>query len=178
MTPETKIIGFEHILTAAANFYKATNVTDSAKTNANEASVADAFRSPPPEVAAKKADGLRLRVHEDQLQIRKIRPVGWAAFWGFFFPNATVLELSGMLNVTLSVFPTHVQIEKRRWRASSVVLPNYSVSIPLYDEVGDFPIHQLHINSSLAFLYPFVPMHVEVMLDDKLAFGQGKFDPE
>lgn len=159
-----------------ADFYKATIVNELAKNSTDGASIAEAFRSPPPGATAKEKDGLRLRVHPDQtLTARRIRETGWAAFWAIFFPNATVVELSGRINVTLKIYPTHVQIEKRRWFSSTGMLARYSISIPVYDEVGDVAVHQLHARSELAFLYPFVPMHIEIALDEEAVFGQGKF---
>ncbi len=80
------------------------------------------------------------------------------------------------MNVTLKVYPTHVQIEKRRWFSGKGVLARYSVSIPVYDEIGDVPVFTMQIRSALAFLYPFVPMHVEVTLDDEAIFAQGRFE--
>lgn len=153
-------------------------MTEIANSNANEAtSVADAFRSPPAGVAVQESDGLRMSLRHDlALSVQQVRPFGWAAFWGIFFPSATVIELSGKFNVILHIYPTHVQIEKRRWYSKMGVLARYSISIPVYDEIGDHPVHQLTIQSVLAFLYPFVPMHIQVTLDEDVAFGQGKFE--
>ena len=78
--------------------------------------------------------------------------------------------------MTLTVYPTHVQIEKRRWLSKSGIFARYHISIPVYDEIGDTAVHQLHARSELAFLYPFVPMHVEIMIDEEAVFGQGKFE--
>jgi hypothetical protein len=177
MTPWiTLLCGF--ILTAPSKFGKATKVTEIANSSLNdESSVADAFRSPPPNAAAKVPDGLRVSLHADQpLLVRQIEPKGWAAFWAVFFPAPTVVELSGKFNATLYIYPTHVQIEKRRWLSKMGIFARYTISIPIYDEIGDAPKHQLHLQSALAFLYPFVPMHVQVTLDDEVAFGQGKFE--
>ena len=152
-------------------------MTEFAKTTIDNDSVAAAFRSPPAEATSTKSDGLRLRIYRDQdLAAQSISPVGWAAFWGVFFPSATVVELSGKLNETLHIYPTHVQIEKRKWFSGKGVLARYRISIPVYDEIGDSPVHHLHIQSALAFLYPFVPMHVCVMLDDEVVFGLGRFE--
>ena len=154
---------------------KVADISNSA-TN-SESAISEAFRSPSSETCAAKNDGLRLSIHDDRpLTVTQIRPTGWAAFWGWFFPNATVVELSGRLNVALRIFPSHVQIEKRRWFSSSSVLARFDISIPVYDEIGDAAKHQLRVRSALAFLYPFVPMHVEVSLDDDVVFSQGKFE--
>ncbi len=169
---------FAHILTARANFDKAKNVEEMTESEANnDTSVADAFRSPPASVTKEKLDGLRISIQRDQpLRVNQIRPRGWTAFWAVFFPSATVLELSGRFHTVLSIYPTHVQLETRRWPSKMGFLPNYEVSIPVYDEIGDSPTHHLHVQSALAFLYPFVPMHVQVTLDEGVAFGQGKFE--
>ncbi len=166
------------ILTAPSKFGKATKVTEIANSSLNDdTSVADAFRSPPPGAAAKVSDGLRVSLHADQpLLVQQIAPRGWAAFWAIVFPAPTVVELSGKFSATLHIYPTHVQIEKRRWLSKMGVFARYSISIPVYEEIGDAPKHQLHITSALAFLYPFVPMHVQVTLDDEAIFGQGKFE--
>jgi len=148
-------------LTATAEFHKATNVTEFAKTPTDEESVADAFRSPTPGSAATN---------------RRIDSTGWAAYWAFIFPDATVVEISGRFNTTLKIYPTHVQADERRWFSKASVIARYNVAIPVYDEIGDTVIHQLHVKSELAFLYPFVKMHAEVSVDDEVIFRQGKFE--
>ena len=151
-------------------------MTEFAKTSTDEASVTDAFRSPPPAAVPKDSDGvLRLRIYpQESLQVQSIPPSGWAAFWSIFIPGATVVQISGRINVTLRVYPLHVQIENRRWHGDLGMF-GYSVSIPVFDEIGDDKIFTFHARSKMAFLYPFVPMHVEVAIDNEVIFGQGKF---
>ena len=143
----------------------------------NETTINDAFRSPSEQASPKKTEGLRIPINEEKpLRVIRIRETGWAAVWGWFFPNATVIQLSGKMDVTLRIFPTHVQIEKRRWFVGSGLFGRFRISIPVYDEIGDTAKHQIQVQSRLAFLYPFVPMHVEVAVDDEVVFGQGKFE--
>lgn len=145
-------------------------------TSPTETTISEAFRSPAADAMPQKIDGLRLRVnHDEPLRIKQIRPRGMAAVWGLVFPNATILELSGRVNVTMRIYPSHLAIEKRRWVSSTSVLARFSISIPVYDEIGDRPVHQLVVQSALAFLYPFVPMHVQLALDDEVVFRQGKY---
>lgn len=150
------------------------------KTNSmagNETTIADAFRGPSDEASLKKSEGLRIPINtEKPLRVTQIREKGWAAVWGLLFPNATVIELSGRMNVKLRIFPTHVAIEKRRWFVGSGFFGRFRITIPVYDEFGDSAKHQIRVQSKLAFLYPFVPMHVEVAVDDEVVFGQGKFE--
>ena len=154
-------------------------MTDSAKTSSEETSVADAFRSPSPEGASKPTDGIRLKIHPDlPIVARKIQPRGWSAFWRYVFPDATVVEISRRFNVTLKIYPTNVHIGERRWISPLSVIPRYHVTIPVYDEFGDSVVHKIHIKSQLAFLYPFVPMHIKVTVDDVEVFGQGKHEFE
>ena len=47
--------------------------------------------------------------------------------------------------------------------------------IPLFDEIDDQPVHQIVVDSALAFLYPFEPMHVQIAIDEEVVFRQGKF---
>jgi len=142
-----------------------------------ETTISSAFRSPPADALPQKSESLRLRVeHDTPLSVKQIRPSGMSAVWGLIFPNATVLELSGRIELKMLIYPSHVQIEKRRWTSSTNLLARFSISIPIYDEIGDQPVHQLVIHSALAFLYPFVPMHVQVALDDEVVFSQGKYD--
>lgn len=60
--------------------------------------------------------------------------------------------------------------------SSTSVLARFTISIPVYDEIGDTPVHMIEIRSAIAFLYPFVPMHVQVAVDDEVVFVQGKFE--
>ena len=155
-------------------FYKATKLSDLAKTNAPTC-VSEAFRSPASFTTAKD-DGIRLSIDSSKdLFVRNLQPTGWGAVWSWLFPSATVVELSGRLNVTLKVFPSHVQIRKRRWFSKSSVLARFEIAIPVFEEIGDEPSHQIIVRSALAFLYPFVPMHVEVAVNDQVVFAQGKF---
>lgn len=167
------------ILTAGTYFDKSTRAADISNSTANnDSSVAEAFRSPAAGTVPKKVEGLRLRIREHEpLRVNQIRPVGWAAVWGWFFPNATVVELSGKLDLTLHIYPSHVQIAGRRWFTSGFPA-RLRTSIPVYDEIGDDRKHLVHVRCVLAFLYPFVPMHVEVRLDDETVFGQGKFQQQ
>lgn len=138
--------------------------------------MADAFRGPSAEASARKTKGLRIPIHDGKpVSVLQIQPTGWAAFTGLLFPNATVIELGGKLNVTLRIYPSFVQIERRKWFNTSSLIGRFFISIPVYDEIGDDEKHYLHIRSALSFLYPFVPMHVQVSLDDEVVFGQGKF---
>jgi hypothetical protein len=162
-------------LTANATFHKATKLTEFAKTETNT-SISDAFRTPSSQTTTKD-DGLRMRVRRDQpLVVKQIQPKGWAAVVGWLFPNATVVEFSGKFEVTLHIYPSHIQVQKRRWFSKSSVLARFEISIPVFDEIGDTPTHVILVKSALAFLYPFVPMHVQVSVDNVPLFAQGKFD--
>ena len=169
----------EHcILTAGTSFDKPTPMTDPANSTTNaKTSIADAFRGPSSGASPRKIKGLRIPVDSRKpLSVLKIEPMGWAAYWGLLFPNATVIQLGGKLNVVLRIYPAFVQIEKRKWTHKSALFGRFAITIPVFDEIGDEAKHQIRIRSELAFLYPFVPMHVEVAIDDEVVFGQGKFD--
>lgn len=152
------------------------NVTEFTNSRTHEASVADAFRSPAAGKTSEPSEGLRLRVHDLPIAVQQVKPTGWAKVWAIAFPDATIVQISGRINVTLKIYPTNVHIDDRRWDSPTSVLARYNVTIPVYDEVGDSVVHQLRVRSSLAFLYPFVPMHVQVAIDDEVIFGQGKYE--
>jgi len=139
--------------------------------------MADAFRGPSADATPRKIKGLRIPIHDEkELRVVKIEPTGLAVFTGLLFPNATVIQLEGKLNVRLRIYPSFVQIERRKWFNTSSLIGRFSISIPVFDEIGDTEKHFIHIRSTLAFLYPFVPMHVEVAVDNEVVFGQGKFE--
>lgn len=142
----------------------------------SETTIADAFRSPARSDQTPQNNGLRRRINaQEALVVRRLMPRGFAALWGLIFPNATVVQLSGKVNLTLRVYPSHVQIENRRWFSSTSVLARFHIEIPLFDEIGDQPVHQIVVDSALAFLYPFEPMHVQIAIDEEVVFRQGKF---
>ena len=145
-------------------------------TTESETTISDAFRSPAGSTLARQNNGVRLRIDVEQpLRVRQIRSEGFAAIWGLLFPNATVVELSGKVNLLLRIYSTHVSIESRRWFSSSSVLARFRIEIPLFAEIGDQPAHTIVVESALAFLYPLVPMHVQITFDDEVIFRQGKF---
>lgn len=145
----------------------------------NQTTVSEAFRSPSSSAALEKNDGLRLAISEGTpIRVERVRQMGWADFIvSLLIPAPTTIQLSGMLNVRLRICPSHVEIDKRKWKPPKPVLARYRLSIPVYDEIGDVPKHLIHVQSRLAFLYPFVPMHIEVSVDDDVVYGQGKFRP-
>ena len=165
------------ILARSVSFDKSNEMTNKPDYTAeSETTIADAFRSPAGSDLARQNDGVRLRIDQEQaLRVRHITAQGFAAVWGLLFPNATVVELSGKVNLRLRIYSTHVQIENRRWFSSSSVLARFRIEIPLFDEIGDQATHMIVVESALAFLYPFVPMHVQVSFDDEIVFRQGKF---
>ncbi len=141
-----------------------------------ESSISEAFRGPAADAVPKRIDGLRLKVRPDEpVRARLIRPTGFKRIWGFLFPNAVEVELSGKFSVTLKIYPSHVQIDKRRWLSKTSVFARFKVAIPVYAEIGDEPAHELVVRGVLAFFYPFVPIHAQVQVDDEIVFAQGKF---
>jgi hypothetical protein len=139
-------------------------------------SIADAFRGPSADAAPRSTKALRIPVDAGKpTSALIIQPTGWSAVIGLLFPNATVVQLGGKMNVLLRIYPAYVQIGKRKWTNKSAMFGRFTVSIPVFDEIGDEEKYQIRIRSALAFFYPFVPMHVEVAVDDEVVFAQGKF---